>query len=176
MPCSLRSAVARTASSPPLRTPSELEVFSALTHTDLVEFSGSPKRRKLLESTLRAFTSSTTLIHQTGPPRFARSSLPAWTMWSRLGEMPLFLCLSSLLCVLQTLTDAKMTLTSAVMQAFGSMISAVGFVGAVSEPLPDANALAIMSGSTLRGIFIGSHAQFEEMNEHITATNLSVSS
>lgn len=90
--------------------------------------------------------------------------------------MPLFLCLSSLLCVLQTLTDAKMTLTSAVMQAFGSMISAVGFVGAVSEPLPDANALAIMSGSTLRGIFIGSRAQFEEMNEHITATNLSVSS
>ena len=63
-------------------------------------------------------------------------------------------------------------------QALGGMIAAVGFVamGATTfAPFPDVNGLAISSASNLRGIFIGSRTQFEDMNAHIAAIKLSAS-
>ncbi|KAL8280475.1 hypothetical protein RQP46_007123 [Phenoliferia psychrophenolica] len=57
--------------------------------------------------------------------------------------------------------------------ALGGMVAAIGFVGgAAKEPLGNINALVLMTCSAIRGVMIGSRTQFEEMNAHISATNI----
>lgn len=59
-------------------------------------------------------------------------------------------------------------------QAYGGMISAVGFIAESTEDaLPDINALILGAVATYRGILIGSRAQFKDMNAHIEAVGIS---